>query len=154
MKYRMLTDDELKAFEEDFKHFLIANGVSNEEWSEMNASNPGRALEMVGLFSDTVLQKVYEKIEFLEHRSLDSCMVFRAMKEEILLISINRKSDKVDLSTPESIHDALQSQSNELSIFGTSKKYSKVRELEIHDMISQGCVPSSQDFWDALKQLI
>ena len=31
MKYRLLTDEELKELEEDFKHFLITNNIYNEE---------------------------------------------------------------------------------------------------------------------------
>ena len=56
MKYRMLTTEEMEIFNEDFKHFAIANGVSNEEWVEMNKSDKELATKLVELFSDTVLQ--------------------------------------------------------------------------------------------------
>jgi hypothetical protein len=56
MKYRILNKEEMEIFDEDFKYFLIANGVSNEEWVEMNTSNQDRAIDLVELFSDTVLQ--------------------------------------------------------------------------------------------------
>ena len=117
MKYRMLTTEEMEIFNEDFKHFAIANGVSNEEWLEMNQSDPEKATKLVGLFSDTVLQKVYEKLKFIEHRSPASCLVFKLNESDIDLISLNRKSDKVDLSTAESIHDALVNNASELTIF-------------------------------------
>lgn len=154
MKYRMLTTEEMEIFNEDFKHFAIANGVSNEEWVEMNKSNKELATKLVELFSDTVLQKVYEKIKFIEHRSASSCLVFRLNENDIDLISLNAKGDNVDLSTAESIHDALVNQPQELSMFRSKKKYVKVREEEIHEMLSQGCVNSSEAFWMMLEKVI
>ena len=154
MKYRMLTTEEMEIFNEDFKHFAIANGVSNEEWVEMNQSDKEKATKLVGLFSDTVLQKVYEKIKFIEHRSAASCLVFRLNPNNIDLISLNAKSEKVDLSTVESIHDALVNYPSELSVFRSQKNYSKVREEEIHEMLTQGCVNSSEAFWIMLEKVV
>lgn len=154
MKYRMLTTEEMEIFNEDFKHFAITNGVSNEEWVEMNQSDPEKATKLVGLFSDTVLQKVYEKLKFIEHRSSSSCLVFKLNESDIDLISLNRKSEKVDLSSAESIHDALVNNPSELTIFRSKKNYSKVREEEIHEMLSQGCVNSSEAFWIMLEKVI
>ena len=154
MKYRMLTNEEMEIFDEDFKHFMVVNGVTNEEWLAMNEDNIEKATELVELFADTVLQKVYEKIRFIEHRTSNSCMVFKLNKEIIELISINRNEDTLDLSTPESIHNALVNSSKQLSIFKTEKAYSDNRELEIHKMLEGGCVNSSKDFWNSLAKVL
>ena len=66
MKYRLLNKEEMEIFDQDFKHFLIANGVSNEEWVELNQNDIEKATQLVELFSDTIFQKVYEKIQFIE----------------------------------------------------------------------------------------
>jgi hypothetical protein len=155
MKYRMLTGEELEVLAEDLKHFLIVNGVHDEEWREMNVSDIPKATSLVELFSDTVLQKVYEKIQFIEHRTASSCMVFKLNKDHIELISLNVKpNSQVDLSTPESIHEALVNSPEELTFFKSEKNYSKEREEEIHEMLEQGCVNSSKEFWDALSNTI
>lgn len=155
MKYRMLSEEELGVFEEDFKHFLIVNGVHSEEWAEMNEKNPDKAIKFVGLFSDTVLQKVYEKLRFVEHRSETSCMVFKLGKEQIDLISINSNAKSgTDLSTPESIHEALVNNADQLTFFRSTKAYSKEREEEIHEMLMQGCVHSSEAFWISLEKAL
>ncbi len=154
MKYRMLSDEELEVFAEDLKHFLIVNGVHAEEWEEINKSDKEKAVQLVELFSDNVLQIVYEKMKYIEHRSVNSCMVFYFKKDEIELISLNVKEGKSDLSTPESIHEALVNRPNEIAFFKTSKKYSKKREAEIHEMLTQGCVNSSEEFWVSLNKLI
>lgn len=153
MKYRLLTKEEMEIFDEDFKYFLIANGVSNEEWLEMNNSDLEKATRLVELFSDTILQKVYEKVKFVEHRTEASCMVFKLNEQDIELISLNRKSDKVSLDTPEHIHEALTKLPEELTIFKSQKQYSAKREEEIHEMISQGCVNSSEAFWVLLEKV-
>ena len=147
--------EELEVFSEDFKHFLIINGVHHEEWVEMNESKKEQANQLVMLFSDTVLQKVYEKIEFLEHRTEKSCMVFNINKEESQLISLTLKNESSEsLSTPESIHSALQKGSKDISIFKTNKGLGEDRELEVHKLIEQGCVPSDKLFWESLEKLL
>ena len=83
MKYRILSQEELELLEDDLKAFLIVNGIHGDEWREMNKSNPVKAVELVELFSDTVLQKVYDKIRFIEHRSPKSCMVFHLKEDKI-----------------------------------------------------------------------
>jgi hypothetical protein len=152
MKYRRLTNEELIPLEEELKHFLIVNGVHGEEWEKINKENPVRASELVEVFSDTVLQKVYEKLEYLEHRSAQTCMVFRCMGDSTELIVLQRKPDtSVDLSTPDSIHDALVKQLDSITFYTSSRKNTKERELEIHQLIEQGCVLSSGEFWQQLK---
>lgn len=154
MKYRLLSQEEQKYFDEDFKYFLIANGVKNEEWLEMNQNSPKKAEELVGMFSDAVLDIVYKKMEFLEHRSKESCMVFRFKEDAIELISLTSTSEKLDLSTPESIHHALQKHAGDIQIFKTNKAYNQEREMEIHRMIESGCVPSTEGFWQALETVL
>ena len=151
----MLSDEELEVFAEDLKHFLIVNGVHAEEWEEINKNDKEKAIKLVELFSDNVLQIVYEKIKFIEHRSDKSCMVFHLKKDEIELISLAvKESGTANLSTPESIHDAIINKPQELQIFKTSKAYSKEREMEIHEMLQQGCVNSSETFWFSLSKLV
>jgi hypothetical protein len=153
MKYRLLSQKELEILEEDLKHFLIVNGVHGDEWAEMNEKSPEKALNLVELFSDTVLQKVYENLKFIEHRSSASCMVFYLKKDEIELVSINAKEAEIDLSTPEGVHNALANEPSKLSVFRSNKSYSKERELEVHEMLEQGCVNSSEAFWIQLQKI-
>jgi len=150
----MLTNEELTHLEEDLKQFLIVHGIHAKEWEEMNRDYPDQATQLVGLFSDTVLQKVYEKLRFIEHRTSSSCMVFKLSDDQIEMISINAKKDAVDLSTPEGIHDALVNNSELLTFFKSAKNYSKNREEEIHEMLMQGCVNSSEAFWMQLSKAL
>ncbi len=154
MKYRMLTDEELELLEEDLKHFLISNGVDGDTWVKINEKNPEKAIKLIELFSDVVLQKVYEKIKFIEHRTDSSCMVFKLNEDKIELISINSKNPELSLKTPELIHQALVKSPDQLTMFKSDKHYTKNREIEIHEMLSQGCVNSSESFWILLEKVI
>jgi hypothetical protein len=155
MKYRILTDSELTYMEDDLKHFLIVNGVHAEEWERLNLEDIDKAIQLVEIFSDSVLQKVYEKLSFLEFRSQDTCMVFNCQPEKMELITIQKKMDsEVDLSTPRSIHDALINNATELQFFKTVKGYANTREKEIHQLLEQGCYNSSKEFWDTLLLVV
>ena len=154
MKYRILSSEELKHLEEELKQFLIVNGVHAEEWERINSEEPDTAIDLVELFSDSVLQKVYEKVRFLEHRSKTSCLAFHAGKDEVEMISVVRKEgSNLDLSTPESIHHALLNHAGDIQLNRQSKPNNKSREEEIHQLLEQGCVPSSKEFWVSLEAI-
>ena len=153
MKYRMLEMEELRPLEEELKHFLIVNGVHDTEWEQLNREQPETARKLVELFSDNVLQKVYERIRFLEYRSTDTCMVFHLEPDRIDMISISVKAGgKGDFSTLESIHETLVNHAHELTWFRSAKTYSSERETEVHQMLEQGCILSSQEFWASLEK--
>jgi len=153
----MLTTEELTHLEEELKQFLIINHVYTEEWARMNRETPELAKDLVGLFSDQVLQRVYENIAYLEHRSKDACLVFQLGKESIEMIGLQKKDNETDVltfETPESIHEALTIHSNQAGFFKHTKAYSKNREEEIHQMIEQGCMKSTEEFWKLLLDVI
>ena len=154
-KFRYLSDEELIHFEEELKQFLILNHVYAEEWVKINQDNPEKALELVGVFSDQVLQRVYENMKYFEKRTKDACFVFHYDKEKIFLKVIQVESNEnLDLSTVESLHEALKNNAKDLSFFKSSKEYTSNRELEIHQLIEQGAIPSSKEFWNTLEQII
>lgn len=154
MKFKILSKDDLQHLETELNQFLIANGVSNEEWIEMNENNPDKAIDLVELFSDVVYQKVFEKIKFLEHQSKNSLMVFKCGSEKIELIGLTVKQDMDgDLSSPEKIQETLVKNAASLEVFKSSKEYSKEREVEVFEMVESGCVNSHEAFWMQLEKL-
>lgn len=155
MKYRILSDEELQHLEGDLKAFLIINGIHGEEWEKLNREEPQKAMELVELFSDQVLQTVYEKVKFLEHRTPESCIVFHFGEKEQELIAIQKNPDSmVDLSSVEGIHAALTKTPGDLSFFTSKKNYNDPREQEIHQLLEQGAVLSDSGFWDSLKKIL
>lgn len=152
MKYRLLNNDELSLLEDDLKAFLIINGIDGTEWEHINKKEPEKAIGLVEIFSDTVLEKVYSKIQFLEYRSLKTCIVFHCKAEETEFISLQlNERSTADLSTPESIHQALLNNAGEIQFIRQSRPHNKTREEEIHQLLEQGCTPSVQEFWVSLE---
>ena len=155
MKYRILSDEELQHLEGDLKAFLIINGIHGEEWEKLNLEEPEKAIALVELFSDQVLQTVYEKVKFLEHRTPDACLVFHFAEKEQELIAIQKKpGSSIDLSSVEGMHQALSKELKQLSFFTSKKPYNDPREKEIHQLIEQGAVLSSEIFWNSLREIL
>ncbi|MCO5258977.1 MAG: DUF6495 family protein [Crocinitomicaceae bacterium] len=155
MKYRLLTDDELSSLEDELKAFLIVNGVDGTEWEKINKQSPEKAVRLVELFSDSVLEKVYSKIQFLEFRSPKMCLVFKINEDNSDLISLQVKENSIaDLSTIESIHNALIQHARDILMFTQNKKHTKSRGEEVHLLLEQGCVPSVEEFWLSLNKVM
>jgi hypothetical protein len=155
VKYRYLEKDELQHFEEEFKQFLIVNEVYNEEWVKLNQENQDKALELVGLFSNQILQRVYENIKYLELRTTNFCDVMFFDVEEVKLIRIEaKKPSSFDFSKVDNIQNALLNHTSELDFFKSSRKYIENREKEIHCFIEKGANPSTKEFWNALGKFL
>lgn len=155
MKYRILTNQELIPLEEDLKAFLIVNGIDGSAWEKINSTDPEKAVELVELFSDVVLQKVYEKLEYLEHRTKSSCIVHKFSKDAIEGITIVTNDEtNCDLSTPESLHKALTQHPEALTFYKGEKQITTTKEEEVHRCIENGFHISHKEFWDALKTMI
>lgn len=133
MKYRVLTKDELVELEEDFKHFLIANGIYDDEWVKINKEDEKKAVELVELFSDVVLDKALKNIKFLEHITHQGINAFFFTDNEVILIGITSTNKKIDFTK-----DTLDKFKNELNIFRTTKPYFKSREEEVFDLLETG----------------
>lgn len=135
MKYRCLTDEELKELEEEFKHFLISNNVYTEEWEELNKKKDKKVQLLVEMFSDIVLDKALKNILFLEHITTTDIKVFSCTANEMILIGVTSKEGKVDFTT-QNMDELSQIP---LNIFKTEKPYHKEREAEVFELLQSGC---------------
>lgn len=134
MKYRRLSDDELKELEQEFKQFLIANAIYDDEWKSINQDNPDKALELVEMFSDMVMEKALKNIKYLEHVSKNSLNAFHCTDKEIELIGVTTNDEKVDFN-----EDTFNKFKHKLNIFKTNKPYYKSREEEVFELLETGC---------------
>ncbi len=154
MRFRRLTIEELTELETEFKQFLIINQVYNEEWIEINQKDLNKANDLVDLFSDQVLSKVYGKIDFLEKRDKNAFSVFAIKKNDIETITIQSKNQSIDLLTKAQIETALNQHLNELEIFCGTKKLAKEKCDEVFDLIKEGCDVSSFDVWHSFSTFL
>lgn len=154
MKYRMLTNEELSHLEDDLIAFLIVNGIDGDTWANINRDSPEKALALVALFSDQVLEKVYTNINYLELSDARSFRIFHIQEDKGELIVLERKEGSLaQLDTPEHIVDALNHQLDELTVY-TSKKVLTNKALEVHQLLEQGALISDANIWNLLAKIV
>ena len=146
MKYRCLTDDELKELENEFKHFLITNHVYTEEWEALNKKKDKRVNELVEMFSDIVLDKALKNVKYLEHATKNDIKAFKCDEKEMILIGITTNNSEIDF-----MKDAPADFAGELNIFKTSKSYFKEREQEVFELMESGCTIIDEERFKKLE---
>lgn len=153
MKYRFLTDEELSSLEDEFKQFLITNHLYAEEWEELNKTNPEKAKDVVGMFSDLVLDKVYSKTSFLLHHSADKLKVFSFQEEMALMIGFDYLGKGV--IPEEKILEFIQENFDQFEVYSASKKYTKEnRNIEVYKLVKSGAVKVESEFFSVLRKFI
>ena len=155
MKYRMLTMEELGLLEEELKQFLIVNSVHGDEWERLCREERGKAEKLIEMFSDTVLQTVYERVKFVEYRTEDIWVLIQVLDDRAESITIKRNEDSaIDLSSDAVLDKVFKQHRQEIEVFRASKGHKLSREEEVHNLILTGCVPSNSERWCALDKLI
>jgi len=154
MKYRYLTDEELKLLEKDFIQFLVANGIDNDEWVRINKESKENALEIVGLFSDVVIEKALENVFYLEHRTPKSLKLFHCKKDQISLIGLDiDEASSLDFTVKDSAENALTTGTDSIKSYKTSKEYVGSRAEELFKMMDAGCYIVDGKFYNSLNHL-
>jgi len=132
MKYTRLNVEELHELEKEFINFLVVNGITADDWVAIKENEPVNADEIINQFSDVVWEGVLRGVQYLKKAEKDTVFYFKADKEDIQLIRIVKLDSKAEQ------HMA-------------SKKYSKVRELELFEMIQNGCTISDGKEYQVLE---
>ncbi len=154
MKYRYLTDQELQLLEKDFVYFLVANGIDNDEWVRINSESKEKALEIVGLFSDVVIEKAIENIAYLEYRTAKSLKIFHCKEDTITLIGLDiDEESNLDFTIADSAELAISEGTDAIKTYKTKKPYQKSRTEEIYKMMDAGCYIVDGKFYNTLNHL-
>ncbi len=154
MKYRRLTKEEFEALHEDFIYFLSANTITGDDWKKIKAETPEKAEQLLNMFSDIAWEKVLEKSEYVERigeREWMSAHFGEQSAHMVLLRSTTNEPIPNEVKASE-IKSALKNKTLEL-VQGT-KKYSKLREQEMFQLIQQGANPSKGEKYITLKGLL
>jgi hypothetical protein len=154
MRFRLLSNEELSHLDTEFKQFLIVNHIHAEDWLKINEREPEKSLALVELFSDTVLLKVYEKIQFLEFREQSLFSVYKISEDKVQAIHIKSENESISLETDVKISVALKSYLSDLNVYKAEKKVQPFKEDEIHRLIQQGCLVSNEFVWSQMMDLL
>lgn len=132
MKYTRIPQDELEKLEKEFIDFLVVNGITADDWVSLKENEPINADEIVDQFSDVVWESILRSTKYLNKTESNLAYYFFFGNEKISLIKVRKIGDeRVEKHT-------------------TSKLYSKVREMEMFEMIQKGCTISEGEEFIAL----
>jgi hypothetical protein len=148
-KYRILTKEELEELQPEFIQYLSSNGIDADKWKFILKNDKKEMNLHIDLFSDIVLQKSLEKINYIEFRTENDLKLFYFDKKEAFYIGLKSKTinlEKLDLSKKEQL--------KEIDLFKANKTYSSSREKEVFDLLNKGCVVSDGSLFYQLKKLI
>lgn len=159
MKFRRLSNEELGHLEKEFVDFLCANTITAEDWVKIKSESLEKAEHLIEMFSDIVLEKVYNKVSFLEKREAKNLIVFRCTDKTVDLIGITLDpNSNLDLTDPEKVADVVSgkySLKDQLSGFRNTKKInSEEKSLEVHQLINSGCIIGEEKLFLALDRVI
>lgn len=149
MKYRRLSEEELEILKNEFIQYLVANGIDAQMWEKFKNEDPDKADIFVDLFSDIVLEKSLEKIQYLEHRTPTDLKLFYCGEDKMDLIAL--KSSKVDLTD---LTDFTSEDIANVELYKASKEYSKKREVEIFELTQKGCEVTNHVLYRLLEQFV
>lgn len=146
MKYRRLRADELAELEKDFIHFLVANGVTGPDWEKLKQEKPAKADGLIDLFSDIVLEKTLQKIEFLEFKLPTDIKTFHCLPDRIILngLKIEGAAD-IDFTAsqdPQEMTRLLAGSPAKLQLYTAQKAYHPSRNEELFRMLESGALIS------------
>ena len=152
VRYRFLTDEELIELEVEFKQFLITNGLHDDQWRALNINHPTKAKEVVGMFSDVILDKVFSQTKYLLHHSNDKIKIFNFTASKAIMIGLDFEGKKF---IPEKgLMDFIRNNISKFKIYKASKDYDKVlRNKEIYALVRNGAEKVDEKWFDFFSEL-
>jgi hypothetical protein len=153
MRFRRLSDEELKPLEEELKQFLIVNHVHAAEWKEMNLNNPEQALHLIELFSDLVLEKVFNKMTHL--------LIFRDKQLTFFNVEMDtvERLDILSFNTPfledlYSVLNQLKANPKEFEVYFGRKRLDIPKADFVFQTMNNGAEILAPDFWHHFSLLL
>jgi hypothetical protein len=151
MKFRRLTIEELEHLKDDFVKFLASNTVTAQDWQKTKEANPQKAEELIELFSDIVLEKVYSKVDLLEVQETHSILFFKFDDELITTLGISTEDGtKISELTENQEYDKVK-----ITGFRNTRVLEKSQKAtEVHRLIESGALIGRKKLFDTLNEII
>lgn len=157
MKYRRLTIDELEELQQDFVRFLASNSITGDDWAKMKVSNSDKSNEFIDIFSDLIFERTLKKVEHLEFKTTKDLKLFHCLEDKIVMMGLfvegNSSLDFTKPTDPAKMLEQLKNSSAQLKLYQAEKQFSKQREMELFEMMENGCMISKGELFHTLQQL-
>jgi len=146
-KYRLLNQEELQNFEDEFVKYLVVNGIAAEDWRKMLEERPDDAQKIVDLFSDVVFEKIMREVQFLVIYRKSYIQSIQCLKDKMIMVAISTKNEDIDMTKVDwSSLDSFDG----FEIHKAEKEYTKAREEELFDLTEIGYSLSDGKIYKAL----
>ena len=139
IRFQRLSPKELELLEQEFVKFLASQSIVAGDWEKIKTTDKQQAENLIDDFSNVVYGSVMRKAQFLERRTPKALYCYECLEDRFELVVFEISEDSsLDLTK-----DALSS-IKDISAIGPSmytgqKAYTKEREDEIYEMMTQGC---------------
>ena len=155
MKYKRLTVEELQQLEKEFVHFLSSAQITAQDWEKMKMNEPGKAEELIDVFSDLVYDKVMGKMNYLEYRDKKTLNIFHCSEEKITLIGVRVKEhSRLDLTAPDVFAQWNDDHAGSVDVIKTEKKYVNERGVEVFELLQTGCLITDDRLFNLLAEML
>lgn len=153
IKYRSLSKEELIELEDEFKQFLIVNGLHDEEWRALCAEDPNNAQQFIDLFSNLVLEKVYSQAAGLIQIGQDFVSVFLLLEEPWRLYFFRSKDHSlIENISPSNFVEALIRIAPNLQVQIGTKTNTLPKAQAVHELITNGAqIPKQQSIQEFMQ---
>ncbi len=155
----MLTSEELASLEKEFINFLVSNTITAEDWVHIKSNEKERAAQLIEIFSDMVLERSLQKIEYVENKTAHEVHIFYYGPEECVLVGL-----KIDPTLPVDLTEAdayskisillEQTETAPVKVFTTKKGYLKSREEDLFAQLESGGLITNDRHYKLLQSLI
>lgn len=140
-KYHRLSEEQLHFLHFEFAQFLATQGIDKKAWDAIKKENAPQMTQLLDVFSDVVLEKLFDEAEYLEFISPNNAFLFHTQKEVATVIIINNKHSEIDLTQKEAwpwleVHW----KHSKITFFKSAKKYPNNRNFFLYDYLKKGAV--------------
>jgi hypothetical protein len=158
LKYRRLTTDELKDLEPEFIQFLAAQSITAPDWEKIKSEKIDKRDELIALFSNIVLEKVFTAIDYLEILTQDELRIFNMNEERGRLLGLKIGNKESDLREDALIDELFKDPNKLLSLqpkfYELKKKYDKSKAEEVFFLLNMGANITDSTLYTALNSLV
>jgi hypothetical protein len=137
MRFRRLSSEELFALETEFKQFLVVHEQYDEEWRNLAENHPEKAEQFIELFSDLVLEKVYNQVSFLVHFSHGMVSFFDMRNDPLKAYQIKCPAH-LSLQNETQLETLVNKHFDDLHFYFGEKNMITEKAVEVFDLIRKG----------------
>ncbi|MEM9920306.1 MAG: DUF6495 family protein [Bacteroidota bacterium] len=158
MKYRRLQKDELEELEPNFIRFLAAHSIGGDDWLRLKTENPAEVEQLISKFSDVVFEKTLKNLNYLQHNSPKDIKIFHCQADKMVMMGLKVEGassiDFTQNNDKDAMMQAIRNSGAELQVYRAEKTYNGDREMELFQMMEQGCRISDGSLFEVIRDLV